>query len=291
MRRIAVAGRLHEAKTTPEGIADGPKDTRNDRDRRPREGASRRGRHTGRLVHDAHLMLDDHVPQEGGRIADGEGRDLGTTVFGRMAMSDETYPLPAHESWLWQASMSARKPEIGAVRRMAAPGALPDLAAGDLLIARHGRSWPDDMFDPSRKKLLLNGHVVAARGLSAPEAATRVADLLGNRMSTLADRSEIEHGAEAARESRKPNEALVILHRSGLAQAYDKGRILAATGGWFFHRDRDDAQEAGIRLRGEEYGLFVLLEGRPWSYGDGVWEDYDSGVDGDLGAGNAGAPG
>lgn len=52
--------------------------------------------------------------------------------------------------------------------------------------------------------------------------------------------------------------------------------------GAFFHGDGDDAAETGIDIPEGEYRLFILLDDKPYVHGDEVWEEYDSGVDGDL---------
>lgn len=55
------------------------------------------GRAIGRLLHDKPYAMPDYVSQPDGRVVDGEGRDLGTTVMGDVAISDGHYPLPEHE--------------------------------------------------------------------------------------------------------------------------------------------------------------------------------------------------
>lgn len=104
----------------------------------------------------------------------------------------------------------------------------------DLVLAKHRRGWPDDRPEPTRDTRRLRGCAVAGRGMSPADAAVRVAAEMKGLLCGPKEFGSISHYAESVTEARKPNEAVVILYRTGLCigmtHPHEANRILAATG-------------------------------------------------------------
>lgn len=81
---------------------------------------------------------------------------------------------------------------------------------------------------------------------------------------------------------REDNQALVVVwnNKNDKYNSGPNGYLLAKRGIYFFHTDGNNANEAGMDL--PEPGVWFFNNAKGWSTGDGIWEEYDSGVDGDF---------
>ena len=209
---------------------------------------------------------------------------LGSQSSARLTVSTYTVLMPTSESPEWEVDRSRTRPFELFGKPSSPPPALPDLAEGDVLVAQACLGRPDDDGAADADTVKLYGAHIIGRGLTEECAVAEVEAALdpdNSRFISLRGEETIWHEANAVRASREPNEALVVVWRGDALSSGLEAVRIGGTGGWFYHCDSSDARENGIEI-GDEPGVFFFSDGRPWSSGDGIWDEYDSGINGTL---------
>ena len=159
------------------------------------------------------------------------------------------------------------------------PVTIPDMETGDVIGCSNVTGYAD-----ADGQIGITGAVACGKNMTDNEFVSFVIDSVKKDVEYFHHNTEATYDKvmfDTAADTARNEENTVLIAAWNDEQGDLKTYIIAHSGAYMFWSDGGECGFCGLD-EPEEPGLWVLENGVPWSTGDGMWEEHDSGMDGDM---------